>query len=139
MLFIYFVLDHILALYIFNMSGRCGSGESSFGGASEYMTGGVEGGGLVADMWPKSNLEVVMNPKNWTVHNLATVLMIIGVLCLVIYTFLPGTSEGWAYTAGVFAAIYLVVDGMSANNTAAGWVTTSWNDRSAASVVAAAQ
>ena len=75
--------------------------------------GGVTGGGLVADLWPKVGLQHAMNPKSWTAHNVATVLMIIGVMCLLIYTFLPGTGPGWAYTAGVFAFIYVVVDLMS--------------------------
>lgn len=107
--------------------------DDAFGHYSEYLShgeNGISGGGLVADLIPKVSLSDALNPKTWTVHNLATVLMTIGVVCLIIYTFLPGTSTGWAYAAGVFAFIYVIVDSMaSTSGMARDLVTTSYNDK----------
>lgn len=103
-------------------------------GDSEYIkggegcgctSGGKFGGGVAADMWPKKGMADAMNPKNWTVHNMATVLMIIGIVCLIIYTFLPGTGAGWAYAAGVFAAIYVIIDLGSVTELGGKWLNVS--------------
>lgn len=112
-------------------------GEGGMFGGSEFITGGgcgcadggdvKYGGGLFEDLYPVKGI-ANFNPLNWTLHGVASSLMLLGILLLVIWMFMPDASDGLAILAGVFALFYVLFDIINTTPVGKAAVNLSIND-----------
>lgn len=110
-------------------------------GGSEFITGGgcgcadggdvKHGGGLFEDLRPTKGIASIY-PRNWTVHGAAAALMLLSILLLIIWMFMPDADNALAISAGVFALFYLVVEILSVTPYVKDYVNNSFNSSAAA-------
>lgn len=93
--------------------------EGGMFGGSEFITGGgcgctdggdvKHGGGLFEDLRPTQGI-ANFYPFNWTLHGIASSLMLLGIILLVVWMFMPDADNALAISGTAFLLFYVIVD-----------------------------